>query len=129
MSDYRLDHFGITVSDIEKSISFYEDNFGFKKIKEVDKPGLKLRLATLQLESSILELIEPYQVSPTTIDSKVNSLVDLLKQSKSHIAISTDKLSFAYSKLKENSIEIVEPSEKSFFCKDPDENLIEIRSR
>ncbi|WP_242659951.1 VOC family protein [Desulfitobacterium hafniense] len=46
----RIDHVAFSVKDRQKSIDFYEKNFGFKKYFEHDVPGvpnLEKRLFTL----------------------------------------------------------------------------------
>lgn len=62
----KFDHVGIVVEDLEKSIKFYSDVFGFKqpktgpysKILIVDKPRYKVRYAMLTNNGFFIELLE-----------------------------------------------------------------------
>jgi len=129
MSNYSFNHTGITVSDIEHSIAFYKDNFGFEELIKKDKPQLELKLASLKLNSSYLELIQPYKTEIKPKIKKNQSLKDLLKNSTSHIAFSIDDLHLAYKALEQNNISLTEFNEKFFFCQDPDGFLIEVRKK
>jgi catechol 2,3-dioxygenase-like lactoylglutathione lyase family enzyme len=127
--EYNIAHFGIKVSNLENSIDFYKNNFGFEEIKKSDKPDLELKLASLQLEGSYLELIQPYYPKMRVVFRSGLSVKELLQKSTSHIALNVNDLSSAYKKLKENNAELTEFNEKFFFCLDPDGFLIEIRQR
>ena len=131
MSDieYKIEHPGITVADLEKAIKFYTENFGFKEMSRKDKPDLELKLASLQLEDSYLELIQLYQPK-IRIDLRKNpSIKELLQTSTSHIALSVNNLDIAYQSLNENNVQLRDFNEKFFFCFDPDGFLIEIRQK
>lgn len=54
----RIDHIAFTVKDREKSIQFYEENFGFKKYTENDVPvPIIEKIVYLKIGDTILELI------------------------------------------------------------------------
>lgn len=54
----RIDHIAFIVKDREKSIQFYEENFGFKKYYENDVPVPAIeKIVYLKLGDTILELI------------------------------------------------------------------------
>lgn len=54
----RIDHVAFAVKDRQKSIDFYEKNFGFNKFFEHDVPGVPEleKVVYLQLGDTILEL-------------------------------------------------------------------------
>lgn len=54
----RIDHVAFSVKDREKSIAFYEENFGFKKYFEHDVPGMPEieKVVYLQLGDTVLEM-------------------------------------------------------------------------
>ena len=54
----RIDHVAFSVKDRQKSIDFYEKNFGFKKYFEHDVPGVPNleKVVYLQLGDTVLEL-------------------------------------------------------------------------
>lgn len=134
--NYRLDHFGIRVNNLEISTNFYKKNFGFQKIRESDKPNLQLKLATLQLEDSYLELLQPYTTNQTKTESpqtRKESLSKILERTSSHIAISVDNLADMHTQLTKNNVELAAPfnfpESRNIFCYDPDGFLIEIKQR
>ena len=54
----RMDHVAFTVKDREKSIKFYEENFGFKKYFEHDVPAPNIeKVVYLRLGDSVVELV------------------------------------------------------------------------
>ncbi len=137
----KIEHFGITVTNLENSIKFYGNNFGFEKIRVADKPDLKLKLATLQLGNSYLELLQPYKSEKQKTKKekqninqiKEKDLPNLLQKTPSHIAIGVNNIIEIYNKLMENKVEFASyfnfMKSKSFFCYDPDNFLIEVRQR
>ena len=130
MPDYNFEHTGIIISNLERSISFYMNNFGFKETRKVDRPELELKLANIQLGDFVLELIELYESKEKTEKPSMREPIKkLIKNSPSHIAISTDKTHTTYSKLQENNIPLTPFDENLFFCCDPDNYLIEVKKR
>lgn len=122
-----LTHYGITVSNLESSIDFYKKNFGFKKIREFDKPVLKLRGAILQLNNSLLELLEPYSKIKKQKAYEKKDLSEILKKTPSHLAIAVSDVDNMYVRLEKEKVRLMEFNEDLFFCYDPDNLLIEIR--
>lgn len=54
----RIDHIAFAVKDREKSIQFYEQNFGFNKYAENDVPAPVIeKIVYLKLGDTVLELI------------------------------------------------------------------------
>jgi glyoxylase I family protein len=58
MQKFKVGHVAITVSDIEKSKKFYEENFGFTFIKQFEKPAVGAKFCYLELEGFQIELWE-----------------------------------------------------------------------
>lgn len=131
MDKYSIEHPGITVSNLEKSIEFYKNNFGFEEVKRADDPDLELKSATLELNNSPLKLSQPYKPRIEINLRKKDSLKEILQKIPLfHLAIKVNDLNSFYKKLKENNVELVaEFNEKFFFCKDLDGYLIEIRQK
>ncbi|CAI8998078.1 MULTISPECIES: VOC family protein [Bacillus] len=86
----RIEHVGIMVSNLETSISFYEEVVRLKLIKRMGHPNPNLQLAFLGVEESqetIFELIEGYNPSLPTggkvhhICFKVDSLEEAIETS------------------------------------------------
>lgn len=134
-------HFGIVVSDIEKSLHFYRDIL-----------GLKIKIDALEQGKFIDDISDLKNVKVRTIKMSANngnSLVELLlykshprKPNKakkicttgiSHIAFTVENIDYEYKKLKERGIKFhcppqISPNGKAkvAFCRDPEENLIEL---
>lgn len=145
----KVESVSITVSDLDKSIRFFNDvlsfetvsvntlnNQGLNDLLGLDYDGLKVRKGTMRLGEEIIELIE--YVQPTKgrsipLDSKSN---DLWFQ---HIAIVTNDMDKAYEVLKKHKVVHVStmPQElpdyipaatgiKAFYFQDPDGHNLEV---
>ena len=122
----HIDHVAISVKDREKSIEFYEKNFGFKKYFEHDVPGIPEieKVVYLKLGNTILELEH-------WTNKKINS--------GSHFCLISDNFDEDYSKLVVAGVPIVAkphipsprtPEEKGWkrvVFKGPDDEYIEFR--
>lgn len=122
----RIDHVAFSVKDRQKSINFYEKNFGFKKYFEHDVPGVANleKVVYLQLGDTVLEFEHWTQG----------------KENKGyHFCLISDDFDADYQKLKNAGIPIViephipdprTPEEKGWkrvVFKGPDGELIEFR--
>lgn len=111
----RANHFSITVSDLDRSLTFYRDLLGLpvKQIGEVDAPyigkivgveGTKIRLAELDLqEGLLLELFEYSSpigepVRPRTWDP-----------GSTHIAFDVDDIDAIWERLRAAGVETKSP--------------------
>ena len=132
-------HFGIVVSDLEKSIKFYED-LGLKIIKQMDESGehidkmLSLKdvnVITVKMSApendTLIELL--YYKSPKSIhiDRKINDF------GPSHLAFTVNNLNEYYEKLLKKGIEFFSSPQLSpdktvlvVFCNDPNGIPIEL---
>lgn len=124
----HLAHVGITVSDIDISIDWYETNFDSELVRRFDKPDLKLKGATIKIHSCLIELLQPYE--PERLEDNAGDLSSLLKKpGANHLAFATADINGLYEKLKQNNVTFVtdfNPGCSYFFCLDPDNTLIEI---
>lgn len=135
--EYQLEHLGITVSNLNRSIRWYHDNFGFQKVKEFDKPSLRLEGALMTLGSFSLEILRPYPAQqatpqPNQETSQKATLDDLLKKpGANHLALSVPDINRAYNQLEQNQVQFATGilDLRYFFCLDPDGTLLEIRQR
>lgn len=99
----QLQHIGIPVSNIQKSIAFYEQ-FGFKNVMpstfeiEGEKGGI---VAMMQLESMIIELYQLPNSHLTEIKNRKDGSID-------HIAFDVDDIDLTFKTLKENHFDIIE---------------------
>ena len=130
MPEYRMEHAGVTVSDLDEAVAWYAASFGFEETRRFEKAELQIKGATLQLGDGVLELLEPYD--PESDPRAGGSLEALLARvGANHFALNVDDVSVAYEKLRGERAELVTEllEEKFFFCRDPFGTLIEVRQR
>ena len=142
----KVDAISITVKDMDRSLKFYTEVLGFKKVsytelagEEYEKLqgifGLRMRIARLQLGEEFIELTDYLTTGGRSIpeDQKSN---DLFFQ---HIAIVVSDMDKAYQQLKKNNVEHVSTSPqtlpksipaaegiKAFYFHDPDNHNLEL---
>ena len=137
----------ITVADLERSVAFYEQVLGFKKVSEVEVHGteyehlqgifgLRMRLVRLQLGQEMVILTEylaPPGGRPIPLDSRSN---DGWFQ---HIAIIVSDMDRAYQHLRQHRVRHASTGPqtipawnkaaagiKAFYFRDPDHHNLEI---
>lgn len=124
MAIKRLEHVGIMVRDIQKSISFYTDTLGLKLKGELDHPNGTIKLAFLGFEldgETEIELIEGYN-DALPAEGKVH-----------HIALKVDDVEEEYHRLQnlnvsfvENEITTLPNGARYIFFEGPDGERIEL---
>tara|TARA_R110000824_G_scaffold398310_1_gene602246 strand:- start:1265 stop:1693 length:429 start_codon:yes stop_codon:yes gene_type:complete len=135
----NIRHTGIVTSDIEKSISFYE-NFGFKIQKDMLESGayidnfsalsdVTVRTVKMSLENGDMIELLYYHSHPEKPDMERK----ITQIGCSHIALTVPDLDQLYKKLSENEVIFNSPPQyspdgyaKVTFCKDPDGSLVEL---
>jgi len=80
-----INHFAISVADMEESIQWYNQNFGFTIIDRSEIPGTGVKVAHMQGVNFILEIFCAKNSNPLPEDRKVPNL-DFLTQGNKHIA-------------------------------------------
>jgi catechol 2,3-dioxygenase-like lactoylglutathione lyase family enzyme len=137
---------GITVKDMDRSLKFYTEALGFKKVSDAEYKGkdfeklqgvfgLNMRVAKLQLGDEFIELTDYLTAGGRSIpeDQKSN---DLFFQ---HIAIVVSDMDKAYQQVKKYNAEHVSTSPqtlpksipaaegiKAFYFHDPDNHNLEL---
>lgn len=131
MNKAKLEHFGITVRDIDTSIDWYKTNFGFEEVKRFDKPALEIKATMIKLNDFLLELIQPYNPEKNGKEIKNGTpLKEILKQLElCHFAICVDDISAVYDKIEKSGVKYITElfDSRYFFCVDLDNVLIEVR--
>jgi lactoylglutathione lyase len=119
-----IEHTGIMVSDMEKSLSFYTKILGLNLLDRFDHTSVPVELAFLGLDDKVLvELIAGYP-GEVTKEGKVH-----------HLAFSVTNIEEKFVILKEKGVrlkdkEITElPNGKYFFFCGPDEESLEFFER
>ncbi len=134
-------HFGIVVSDMERSLCFYRDLLGLRLIKEMDESGdyldnmlamedVHVRTAKLSADSGSA-LIELLEFKSHRADTPVSR--EVCSVGPSHVALTVNDLDALYNQLTQAGIRFNAPPQlspdafaKVTFCKDPDGTFIEI---
>ncbi|HEX2606931.1 MAG TPA: VOC family protein [Flavisolibacter sp.] len=137
---------GITVRDLDRSVSFYTEVLGFKKVgetevfgesveKEKNLFGIRMKIARLQLGDEFIELTDYLTSGGRSIpeDAKSN---DLIFQ---HIAIVVNDMDKAYQQLRQHHVEQVSTGPqtlplsniaaagiRAFYFRDPDGHNLEL---
>ena len=142
----RVDAIGITVSEMNRSIKFYSEVLGFRKVSDAELYGkeyeqlegifgLHIRVVRMQLGDEFIELTDYLTSGGRSIppDAKSNDL------SFQHIAIVVSNMEKAYAHLRKFQIEYVSTAPqtlpksipaaegiKAFYFHDPDNHNLEL---
>jgi len=135
-----MDHTSFTVSDMERSISFYRDIMGMKvdwdsaaegvrfKGPEADRvtgcPGTEQRLVFLTIGDSRIELVQYTPTGKALLDNKASDT------GSAHVCFKTDNVQDFYQKLLESGVRIHCPPQHIGFgwvmyFRDPDGIILE----
>jgi catechol 2,3-dioxygenase-like lactoylglutathione lyase family enzyme len=142
----KVEVVGITVKEMERSLKFYTEVLGFKKISDTEYKGesheklqgifgLNMRVARLQLGDEFIELTDYLTTGGRSIPEDARSN-DLFFQ---HIAIVVSDMDKAYQQVKKYNVEHVSTSPqtlpksipaaegiKAFYFHDPDNHNLEL---
>lgn len=88
----RIDHVALHVSDLKRSLDFYERHFGFKKYFQHRAAG-GMEIAYLKLGDTVLELTHKSDGSMMGF----------------HFCLETEKFAAAVGELQKNGVEMVRP--------------------
>jgi len=124
-----IHHVAVSVTDFEKSLSFYE-KLGFKILFKNSKPELRKQLALMELGNFKLEVFcfEDSSDNPQTRQNIGNNIREI---GQKHFAIQVQSLEQTLAKIQENDIELTSQPDvgdagyKFFFIRDPDGIWIE----
>jgi catechol 2,3-dioxygenase-like lactoylglutathione lyase family enzyme len=142
----KVEAIGITVSDMGRSVEFYTEVLGFKKVSDAEVYGdsyeqlqnlfgLRMRIVRMQLGDEFIELTDYLTSGGRSIpeDAKSN---DLIFQ---HIAIVVSDMDKAYTQLRKKMVEHVSTAPqtipasnvaaagvKAFYFHDPDRHNLEL---
>lgn len=125
----KYNHIALSVKDLEKSVEFYKEVFGFVEGNRVEREDLGIKAVFLKLnqeDNLRLELIQPNKPIENKDDSS-----DLSTLGLKHICFEVENIDEKYKELKSKGHEVTEPKEgksikKYFFVKDPDEFIMEL---
>lgn len=98
----NIDHIGIAVEDLEKSLELYK-LLGFECQKIENIPDQKVKVAFLPCGESELELL-----APTSVDSPAQKFIDKKGQGIHHIAVRVEDVTESIVKLKEAGVRMID---------------------
>lgn len=116
-------HTCVRVQDLEKSVEFYKDAFGFEETKRLDYPDAKFTLVYMALPGEDYELELTYNYDHEPYD---------LGNGYGHIALGTENLAEKHQELLDKGYNVTDLTGLSdgaanyFFIIDPDGYKIEV---
>ncbi len=124
-----IHHCAISVPNLEESIRWYEEKFGFSVIDRSAIPGINVKVAHMQGVGFILELFEAEGAAALPEDRRYPNR-DLLTHGHKHFSIGVKDARKAAEELKAMGVEIAMVAEVDntygVFIRDNSGNLIEI---
>lgn len=130
---FEVDHYAISVGNIEKSVEFYE-KLEFKKIKDYQASDNSVRIVHMESGNFLLELF-CYPDSSGLPDFVKTVKDDLLVKGSKHLALQVKDIQIAAEYVFKNGlvdeIPVISPGRLGrpyFFIKDPDGIFVEIIS-
>lgn len=124
MGQYKMIHSMIRVTDLEKSLAFYQDAFGFVETRRKEKPEYNFTLVYLGDEQSGFELELTYNYDPVPTYE--------LGDAYGHLAIEVDDLEASHERHKAAGYKVKDLSgldagvKSYYFMEDPDGYKIEV---
>ena len=100
-----IDHLGIAVTSLERSLGFYREILGLKVVGPEDVPSEGVRIAFLPMGESTIELLEP-----TGPDSPIARFLAKRGEGIHHVWVRVEKIEETLATLREKGAEIIEPA-------------------
>lgn len=99
----KIDHVGIAVSDLEKSIAFYKDQLGldFKGTEVVDEQ--KVKVAFFPVGESKLELLQP-----TDPEGPVGKFIEKKGEGVHHLSFRVSNIEEKLKNLKDQGVALID---------------------
>ena len=125
----ELNHCAISVPNLEESIAWYEEKFGFTIIDRSELPNLNINVAHMQGVGFILEIFEAKGAAPLPEDRRHPNR-DLMTHGHKHFSIGVRDARKASKELEGMGVEIAMVAEVDgtygVFIRDNSGNLIEV---
>ena len=99
----KINHIGIAVTSLEKSIPFYQDILGMRLEGTEEVSDQKVRVAFLAVGESRIELLEP-----TSPDSPVAKFLEKNGEGVHHIAYQVDDIAKTLAQFKAQGVRLVD---------------------
>ena len=103
MNISHIEHIGIAVKDLQKSISFYENILGLKCYNIEEIKDQKVRTAFFKSGDTKIELLEP-----TDPESTIAKFIEKKGEGIHHIAFATDNIEQVLTELSEKGVRLID---------------------
>jgi catechol 2,3-dioxygenase-like lactoylglutathione lyase family enzyme len=125
---FKIEHFAICVSDLERSIAWYKTCFGFEEVRRFEKTEFEIKAAVLKLDTFLLEIIQP-ALPEKPLPEKRALNFHFRKTGVNHFSFTVTNVRSAFDSFKNSNPEFITElmDGRYFFCTDPDGSLIEIK--
>lgn len=124
-----INHFAISVPDLDASMRWYGEVFGFSVIDRSEIPGIGVKVGHMQGKGFILEIFEAADAAPLPPDRRTPNL-DLLTHGNKHASFGVPDGPKAKAELEAMGVEVAMVAEVDgtygVFIRDNAGNLIEI---
>ncbi len=98
----KVDHIGIAVRSIEKTLPLYLENLKLELLAIEEVPSQRVRVAFLKIGESKLELLEPMSE-----DSSIAKFIENRGEGVHHVALAVDDINERLSELKEKGLRLI----------------------
>ena len=124
-SGFTLDHVGVSVSNLNRSIEFYKQNFGFTLERLIEVPQRNSKVALLKKAGFTIEMFQFADALPLP-DYRKTTESDVKTIGVKHFCMRVNDIDSASDFLKRNGVEFASEAAvgvrglRRFFVKDPD---------
>ncbi len=98
----KVNHIGIAVKNLERSIELYRDSIGLRLISVEEVPEQRVRVAVFEAGSTHIELLEPLGDG-----SPIEKFLEKRGEGIHHIALETDDILKEMKRLREQGMELL----------------------
>lgn len=99
-----IEHIGIAVKDLEKTIKYYEDTLGLDCYAIEEVADQKVKTAFFKIGQTKLELLES-----TDPDGPIAKFIEKRGEGIHHLAFAVDKLEKSLEEVKDKGVRLIDP--------------------
>ncbi len=126
--ELTLDHWGISVPNLDESIAWYRDMLGFHEERRFAIPVARARAAIIRRGSLAIEIFEVEGASPLPPGRRIPN-EDIRTHGVKHVALAVDRRQLLLDFLSTRGVNVVYRGIKGAFILDNAGNIIELMER